>query len=59
MVRMPTFLTKGNELSFVSGFMDWIQSASRHNKKERVMVTGERFQTKATLSSFRLFPRLK
>jgi len=23
-----TYLTKGNELCFVSGFMDWIQSAS-------------------------------
>ena len=28
MVAYFTYLTKGNELCFVSGFMDWIQSAS-------------------------------
>lgn len=33
-----TYLTKGNELCFVSGFMDWIQSASRHNQKEGVTL---------------------
>ena len=38
------YLLDERERTFVSGFMDWIQSASRHNKKERVMVTGERFQ---------------
>ncbi|KAK5769893.1 hypothetical protein PVK06_049933 [Gossypium arboreum] len=32
------YLTKGNELCFVSGVMDWIQSASRHNQKEGVTL---------------------
>ena len=31
-------VTKGNELCFVSGFMDWIQSALRHNHKEGVKL---------------------
>jgi hypothetical protein len=31
-------VTKGNVLCFVSGFMDWIQSALRHNQKEGVKL---------------------
>ncbi|KAL3520238.1 hypothetical protein ACH5RR_018387 [Cinchona calisaya] len=55
-----TYLTKGNELCFISGFMDWIQSASRHTQKEgvRLWLLGERFQsTKGALSPFRMLLR--
>ncbi|KAL3530083.1 hypothetical protein ACH5RR_009405 [Cinchona calisaya] len=49
-----TYLTKGNELCFVSGFMDWIQSASRHTQKEgvRLWLPGERFQRRPSRVSF-------
>jgi len=33
-----TYLTEGNELCFVFGFVDWIQLALRHNQKEGVKL---------------------
>ncbi|KAF3629551.1 hypothetical protein FXO37_28901 [Capsicum annuum] len=33
-----TYLTKWNEQRFIFGFMDWIESASRHNQSEALVI---------------------
>ena len=54
MVAYFTYLTKGNELCFVSGFMDWIQSALRHNQKEGVKLWLPANASKGSLRAYLL-----